>query len=334
MHKNSEKSALEASISEPWPDGGAVTAAPTVRLQRKQPDALEQVIERLWRTSDAKRFGLTEARFADILLQAGEAQSWGSAERATAPASAKAGFLQSLKIDDLILARACAAGSEVAWDLFLTRYRKVLYRAAYAIARQESAGRELADSLYADLYGVAEPGRARRSRLESYMGRGSLDGWLRAVLAQRFVDERRRTRRDVSLDEQESEILLTAPVSDIGDRGEKLLARIDSSLAAVLTRLNTEERFLLSSYYLDGRALWQIAKLQAVHESTISRRLERLTRRVRKALLSELQKSGLSQRAAQEALELDVRDLRVNVRKLVQAVPGPAFEEEGARTDR
>jgi RNA polymerase sigma-70 factor, ECF subfamily len=333
LQKNSEENAIGAAISEPWPNPATVSTAPTLHVPQKQPDALEQALERLWHASDATRFGITQTRFAEILAQAGEAQAWGGAE-GDVGVSAKARFVESLRIDELILARACAAGNDAAWDLFLTRYREVLYRAAYSIARQESAGRELADSLYADLYGITQPGAPRRSRLESYMGRGSLAGWLRAVLAQRFVDDVRRTRREISLDEEQGDLLPAAPAADVAEPGEKLLAQIDSAIAAILARLNTEDRFLLVSHYLDGRALWQIATLLAVHESTISRRLERLIQKVRKNLSNELQNAGLSWRAAQEALELDVRDLRVNVRKVLQAAQAPPFEKEGARTSQ
>src|ERR1700733_4700015 len=62
--------------------------------------------------------------------------------------------VESLHLQDLVLARACAQGNVAAWDLFLTRYRQKLYSAGAAIARDEASGRELADSLYAELYGT------------------------------------------------------------------------------------------------------------------------------------------------------------------------------------
>ena len=45
---------------------------------------------------------------------------------------------------------------------------------------------------------------ARRAGFEVslFTGRGSLEGWLRTVLAQEFVNRYRRTRRLVSLDEE------------------------------------------------------------------------------------------------------------------------------------
>ena len=74
-----------------------------------------------------------------------------------------------------------------AWDHFVLEMRPGLYRAADALDPSGGA-RELADSLYADLYGVDQRGGARQSLLRYFHGRSSLATWLRAVLAQRYVD--------------------------------------------------------------------------------------------------------------------------------------------------
>ena len=50
-----------------------------------------------------------------------------------------------------------------------------------------------------------------------------------------------------------------------------------------------------------------------VHEATISRKLEKIARGVRKSIIDELLRRGLSQRQAEEALETDVRDVAVDL---------------------
>src|SRR5204862_2223713 len=55
--------------------------------------------------------------------------------------------------------------------------------------------REIADSLYAELYGVRSSGPERRSLLLSFSGRSSLATWLRAVVCQRYIDHLRVQRR-------------------------------------------------------------------------------------------------------------------------------------------
>ena len=63
---------------------------------------------------------------------------------------------------DLELARRCAIGDEAAWDRFVLEFRPVLYRAADMLEPGGGA-RDLADALYADLYGVNERDGERRS---------------------------------------------------------------------------------------------------------------------------------------------------------------------------
>ena len=95
---------------------------------------------------------------------------------------------------DLELARLCAAGDEPAWERFVREYRPLLYRAADALDNSGGA-RETADSLYADLYGVKHGQRDRQSLFQYFEGRSSLATWLRAVLAQRYVDRLRSQKK-------------------------------------------------------------------------------------------------------------------------------------------
>ena len=115
-------------------------------------------IDGLYEESSGRNFGLTPPDFARILLEIGARYlPAGASEREMAA------FYRTLRLEDLALARACAAGNETAWDCFLIRYRAKLYDAAAAIARDDSVGHELADSLYTDLFGTRQTaaGRAR-----------------------------------------------------------------------------------------------------------------------------------------------------------------------------
>jgi RNA polymerase sigma-70 factor, ECF subfamily len=262
----------------------------------------------LWRRSGASEFGLSAAEFA-LILEHVVSKYLPSDE----DLSKAVDFCRTLRLEDLALARACAAGSDRAWNVFLTKYRESLDRSALAIAREESAARELADSVYAELYGLDAREGQRLSKLAYYDGRGSLEGWLRSVLAHEFTNHLRRQRHLVSLDEQvEAGREFRAPVPESGCPPDpRLEAASDEALAAV----SAEERLLLASYYLDGRTLGEIAALLGVHESTVSRRLERSVRAVTKNIVKGLRRRGLSRDQAREALEVDVRDLSVDVRR-------------------
>jgi len=240
-------------------------------------------------------------------------------------------FYNTLRVEELALARACAIGNEHAWEVFLTRYREKLYEIAGYITKESSTARELADSIYADLYGTAMREGRRASKLASYTGRGSLEGWLRTVMAQEHVNRYRRQRRLVSLDEEAEEGAQFATA----EPEAAIIAdpRVEAAVDEVLTALGAEDRFVLASYFLDERILADIARSLGVHESTISRKLDKLAKSLRKQILASLGRRGMSRRQAQEALEVDVRDLRVNIRsRLAQETRGPAFSKKKAET--
>jgi RNA polymerase sigma-70 factor, ECF subfamily len=283
--------------------------------------ASESAMTELYERSKAAEVGLGREQFAAILNDI-------CAKHAPL-AELRDNFYATLRVEELALARACAAGNERAWEVFLLRYREKLYDIAGYIAKETSAARDLADSIYADLYGMTEREGKRTSKLASYTGRGSLEGWLRTVIAQEYVNRYRKQRKLVSLDE-ESE----AGVQFAASNPEPVTApdrRIEAATDEALAALPAEERFVLASYYLDRRTLAEIARMLRVHESTISRKLDKLAKSLRKQIVKSLRRSGMSQRQAEEALQVDVRDLRVNIRaRLAQDLATQSFPEKKA----
>jgi RNA polymerase sigma-70 factor (ECF subfamily) len=283
---------------------------------------LESLLTELYEKSGARDYALAEKDFAAILLAI--AQRYLSADVDEAGVR---DFYLSLRVTELALARACAAGNERAWEDFMLRYREKLHDAALSITREDSRARELAGSIYADLYGTGTRDSARISKLSYYNGRGSLEGWLRTVLAQRHVNEYRGGRRSVSLEEEtdagkQFAIQDPTPVPQVDAR---LNVATDEALAAI----SAEERCILAYYFLDDLTLARIASILGVHESTISRKLEKLVRALRKDILLRLTQRGLSRRQAEEALDVDVRDLTVDIRRrLAQDSASGTFSKE------
>lgn len=267
----------------------------------------------LYARSCGQTYGLSLDEFAAILEQVSRQYL-----QSDAPTDEVAQLHQSLRLEELALARACAKGCEAAWECFLNRYRQKLYDAAGAIAKEESAARELADSLYTELFGTRQsPDGQRISKLASYTGRGSLEGWLRTVLAQDYINRYRSQRRLVSFDEkiqtgQQYQASAEIPAD----------ARLDAAVDAALLELPDEERLILASYYLDGRTLAEIARMLGVHESTISRRVEKITASLRKRTVRGLRERGMDARGAEAALSSDVRDLTLDVRVRLQEKKG------------
>lgn len=106
-------------------------------------DQHSALIARAYEQSGAARWALSFDDFA-CALHVSISASGESAEVA----------IGSLRLSDLALAAACRAGIENAWEEFVRQYRPILYSAARGIDGDEFRARELADSLYADLYGT------------------------------------------------------------------------------------------------------------------------------------------------------------------------------------
>jgi len=285
------------------------------------------VLDQLWQESASGEWGLSRGDFDRIILLASIRQNFGLEPGAIAGKAEQAAFFKGIRLADLVLANACAEGNERAWEYFMRAYGAQLTRAAIAISGSETIGRDLADAFYAELYGLKSREGVRKCPLESYRGRGSLLGWLRTTLSQRFVDHYRRTFREETLDDTVHD----APTTDASPKTDDALAlTLRDSIRDTLRSEAAEERFLLAAYFLDGRTLAEIGKLLHVHEATVSRRLKRATEVMRKKLLTSLQQKGMSRRAAEEALGTDPRDLDLgmDLRKLLQYPQAETFPEQ------
>ncbi len=275
-------------------------------------------IEELWREAEANQVDLNTSELALALLAIGTKYNFGLAPGLHATRAQVTTFWRSLQLREIALTQACALGRDRAWRQFLDRYRDALTQIAIAITESTALGQELADSLYSEMFGLSGRDGHRRSPLASYAGRGSLLGFLRTTLAQRHVDQHRRRHRETQLDGRDFPAVIQAP-----SPGSDVLRCLSQSLTATMQTLDGEERFLLSAWYLDQRTLLEIAQVMRVHEATISRKLKRLTTKLRNELLKNLQTAGMDKHAAEDALGTDPRDLTINLRSLLQA-PGPA----------
>jgi RNA polymerase sigma-70 factor, ECF subfamily len=280
----------------------------------------------LYARSGAAAYGVSAAQFAVILDEILRKYRSQSSPQSSAPTPAQssaqsparasaeheAAFCAALRLEELALARACAAGNERAWQDFISRYRQKLHSMALHITRDAAHAAELADSLFADLYGVTVRDGVRHSKLMFYTGRGSLEGWLRTVMAQQFINRYRKQKRTVSLEEKTEEgVQFVAAVPEPAYVSDQ---RLEAATDEALAELSSEDRFTLTSYYLDGRTLAEIARTLGLHESSVSRRLDRLATGLRRRILAGLRMRGMSHAQAAEALETDVRDLRLSLR--------------------
>jgi RNA polymerase sigma factor (sigma-70 family) len=237
----------------------------------------ERLLDRAFKRSNAPRWNLGRDSFARALERSIASRF---ATEVKTPAVV-ADYVNSLNLEELALACACAEGQVSAWAYFIECHRPGLRAAARVIAG-DSAGAELADSIYAELYGLEERDGRRRSLFDYFHGRSRLSTWLRSILSQRNVDRARAAKRLQSLDDDAHPVADPRPASPPADPDRARFARLaQEALAAAIRALEPADRLRLSSYYLQRLTLAQIGRLMGEHEATASRKLDRIRRGLR-----------------------------------------------------
>lgn len=244
-----------------------------------EPRIPRELAARLHRDADAARWQVSLERFAEALDASCAKADPGSSRSPREVESA----LRALHLRDLALACACADGHEAAWEHFVLEYRPALYRGADAI--RPGGGRELADSLYAELFGVSNRGEARTSLFKYFHGRSSLSTWLRAVLAQRHIDALRVERRHEPLPEEEGPF--SSPPSLLSSTDPSSVERhrwvgiMQQTIVDAVAALDAKDRLRLGCYYVESMTLAEIGRALGEHEATVSRHLSRIRRAIR-----------------------------------------------------
>ena len=258
-----------------------------------QPDTVQAavsggLVERLARRALAGRWDLQQDDFAAALRRSAAHRF---TSRPPSPAEVEQ-YLESLHLEDLALACACARGSEPAWDHFVREFRPILLRIA-SRGQQADRARDVADSIYSELYGLDERDGARRSLLDYFHGRSSLAGWLKAVVAQRLVDRARAARRFEPLPEDEASAPATplSPAFELDPDRHRFLELVRHALADALAGLDARERLRLALYYTQEMKLAAIGRVLSESEATASRKLERTRKDLRAAVEKRLRET-------------------------------------------
>ncbi len=292
----------------------------TGRVAPTQTQALSPAkLEWLYAQANAGRWGLSRQRFAASLERSAEKRL---ASGALAVEKLEE-YLASLHLEDLALAAACMENCETAWEHFVREYRGYLRAAAAAVLRRSSGSPEaceLADSLFAELYGLADGERRERSLFRYFHGRSSLKTWLRAVLAQRHIDAIRAGRRFESLDGDDEkppgaqliqkipQAVSMQPADPNREHYSTLFVR---ALQAALAALDSRDEQRVRLYYAQEQTLAEIGKQLGEHESSVSRNLDRIRLALRRTV-EETLRSGCPA-ANGFAAELGLSDAQISL---------------------
>ena len=284
-------------------------------------------IERLHGESLAARWSLDAADFAAVLHRSVAAR-FGDTDVDDADIER---YLGSLHTSDLALAAACERGDQNAWLELLERVGDAVVAAARLITKDDARADELANEIYADLYGLEERDGRRRSLFAYFHGRSSLRTWLRSVVARNFVNvhraaKRGETLRDRLAGELEPEAAATTDPPDPRAAGRtELLGR---AFAAALAKLSGRDRLRLASYYAQNLTLGAVGRILGEHESTVSRKLAE----TRAALREEIERSlarepGLSAEEVRDCYQAAIDSGAFAFAKIEQEAAVSTFQE-------
>ena len=212
-------------------------------------------------------------------------------------------FVHEIRADDLCLIVACERGDERAWEDLVANFDSTVKSAARKMSSNNEDAEDLASSIWAELYGLRQDKDGnKKSKLAYYSGRGSLAGWLRAVVSQLAVDQFRKQSKFVQIEEdREFEKLANEAAhgdnnyfGSRDDNAEDLLIEkqtssdVSDALTTAIAELESEDRLILKLYYFDDLKLKDIAATFGYHEATASRKLTRIQTDIRKSVERQL----------------------------------------------
>ena len=298
------------------------------------------------RIADAYAEG--RARFGDLGL---ERESYSNRVHAIVekylgtdpPDNAAADFVKALHGRDLYLATACAQESlgmtgaarssglqyrGIAWKTLELNYRGFISDLTRFFFRKSFVAQDIADNILADLF---FPDRTGTSRIVSYDGRSSLNTWLRVVVCNQAINVKRRNSYSQTI-----ETIPEIPDFPAWKKVDQIvrLRRYETpfrkALAAACIHLPPRDRLLLLWRYQEGLRLGQIAQILGIHQSNVTRQLDRVTSRFRNHVISLLRKEhGLSRRAIQECLS-DIVDNPIHTAGILEFLSTADKEERRA----
>jgi RNA polymerase sigma-70 factor (ECF subfamily) len=166
---------------------------------------------------------------------------------------------------------ACRGGDPEAFAQLFSRH----YDAVYALAASFTGDAALADDIAQQVF-LKLLGRADRLPRD-----GDFTPWLYRVVANACVDNHRRVRRFVALEEvQGGPSFIAAPRQEEDLARRQLAVELRNALAALRPRL----RLPLLLRYVSGLGYEEISRVLEIPVGTVASRLRRAQQRLRRAL--------------------------------------------------
>jgi RNA polymerase sigma-70 factor (ECF subfamily) len=209
-------------------------------------------------------------------------------------------FVDALNADDLCLIIACEKGDEKAWNDLVKNFDSTVKSAARKYSNNAEDAEDLASSIWAELYGLKHDKEGKlKTKLSYYSGRGSLAGWLRAVVSQLAIDGFRKTAKFVQIEETREFENLANESSENSDNAKIIHSSsnpeenfstkqtqkdVSNALRLAINTLEAEDKLILKLYYFDDLKLKDIGNTLGFHEATASRKIVRIQTEMRKSV--------------------------------------------------
>lgn len=254
-------------------------------------------------------------------------------------------FIDEIRIDDLCLILACERGDEKAWEDLVKHFDATVKSTARKISANNEEADDLASSIWAELYGLKRDADGKiKTKLSYYTGRGSLGGWLRAVVSQLAVDQYRKTSKLVQIEEnrefenkanESSEKTENLNVVTHSENPEDILSEkemtrdVSKALKTAIEKLESEDKLILKLYYFDDLKLKEIGATFGFHEATASRRLVRIQTEIRTSVEKILQdQHGWSEKEVKNYLSETASKLGISFEKMFTILIISLFVQE------
>ncbi len=254
-------------------------------------------------------------------------------------------FVDEIRADDLCLVIACEKGDEKAWEDLVANFDSTVKSAARKISSNSEDAEDLASSIWAELYGLRQDADGnKKSKLAYYSGRGSLAGWLRAVVSQLAVDQFRKQSKFVQVEEsREFENLANEAAENSNnhhvvshaENPEQLLTDkqatgdVSAALKKAVESLEAEDRLIMKLYYFDDLKLKDIAATFGYHEATASRKLVRVQSEIRQAVEKHLREHhGWAETEVKRYLSETAAKLGLSVERLFAVLVAAAVMQD------
>ena len=164
------------------------------------------------------------------------------------------------------------------------------------------------------------------ARIQAFSGRGTLRAWLMVMATREALALRRRTRRELSIEEDQEALqeFVTSGDGELVQLKTRFADAFKEAFDASLKALPPRDQTLLRQHVLDGLSIDQLGAFYRVHRSTAARSIDRVRRALLSATRSRMRsRFGVASTELDSILRLVRSQIEISLRVLLGRRPAP-----------